>query len=140
MPKDTTEETADVVVEKTAKATRATFEKFKAKKRVEREVELEINGDPVTILFRAIGSTEYDKLIAKCPPTYEQKAAGSSYNIDTFGPALLARVCIDPQMTKDEWNEIWNSENWNRGEVVQMFYIATELCNRGFDIPFTEND
>lgn len=140
MPKDTTEETADVVVEETKKATRATFAKFKAKKRVEREVELEINGEPVTMLFRAIGSTEYDKLIAKAPPTYEQKAQGANYNIDMFGPVLLSRVCVDPSMTKDEWTEIWNSDNWNRGEIVQMFYIATELCNRGFDIPFTESD
>lgn len=140
MPKDTEVETAEVVVEKTAKATRATFAKFKAKKRIEREVTLTINEEEVTVLFRAIGSTEYDKLIAKNPPTYEQKAAGSTYNIDTFGPVILSKVCVDPQMTKEEWTEIWNSENWNRGEVVQMFYLATELCNRGFDIPFTEND
>lgn len=130
---------ADEVVEKTKKATRATFEKFKTKKRIEREIAFELNGEDVSMLFRAIGSTEFDKLIAKSPPTYEQKSNGAQYNVDTFGPALLAKVCIDPEMSKEEWIEVWNSENWNRGEILQMFYIANELCNRGFDIPFNEN-
>jgi hypothetical protein len=130
---------AEEVIEETKKSTRATFEKFKAKKRIERKVPLEINGEEMELLFRAIGSTEYDKLIAKCPPTYEQKANGSTYNVDTFGPIILDKVCIDPDMTVEQWTEIWNSPNWNRGEIMQMFYIATELCNRGFDIPFNEN-
>jgi hypothetical protein len=130
---------AEEVIEETKKSTRATFEKFKAKKRAERRVPLEINGEEMELLFRAIGSTEYDKLIAKCPPTYEQKAQGASYNIDTFGPLILDKVCVDPDLTVAEWSEIWNSENWNRGEILQMFYLCTELCNRGFDIPFNEN-
>lgn len=140
MPKDTEVDTAEVVVEETAKATRATFAKFKAKKRVEREIIFDMGDEKVSMLFRAIGSTEYDKMIAKAPPTYEQKAQGATYNIDKFGPAILSKVCIDPEMDVAEWTELWNSDNWNRGEIVQLFYVATELCNRGFDIPFTEND
>jgi hypothetical protein len=139
MPKTDEPVIAEEVVETTKKSTRATFEKFKKKKNIEREIVFDLGDEQVSMLFRAIGSTEYDKIIAKCPPTYEQKAAGATYNIDTFGPIILSKVCIDPEMTKDEWTELWNSPNWNRGEIVQLFYVATELCNRGFDIPFTEN-
>lgn len=130
---------AEEVIEETKKVMRATFAAFQSKKRVEREVTLTVNDEEMTLLFRAIGSAEYDKLIAKCPPTYEQKAAGTTYNIDKFGPVILAKVCVDPDLTQEQWEEIWNSENWNRGEIMQMFFVATELCNRGFDIPFNEN-
>lgn len=130
---------AEEVIAESKKAVRATFAAFQTKKRAEREISIKINDEDVTMLFRAIGATDYDKLIAKCPPTYEQKAAGSTYNVDKFGPMILAKVCIDPELTVDQWTEIWNSENWNRGEVMQIFFVATELCNRGFDIPFNEN-
>jgi hypothetical protein len=118
---------------------RATFAAFQSKKRAEREVTLTVNDEEMTMLFRAIGSSEYDKLIAKCPPTYDQKAQGTTYNIDKFGPQILSKVCVDPDLTVEQWDEIWNSENWNRGEIMQIFLVATELCNRGFDIPFNES-
>ena len=44
----------------------------------------------LTLLYQAIGATAYDKLIAKHPPTAEQRVEGSSFNIDTFAPALIA--------------------------------------------------
>ena len=123
-------------------AKRATFEMLVKKPRLEREVPVHIPGDDgelreITMLFRAIGARDYDKLLTRHPPTTEQRAEGNSYNINTFGPALLSQVCIDPEMSAEQAAEIWNSSDWGRGEVMSLFSAAVELCNKGLDIPFT---
>jgi hypothetical protein len=123
-------------------AKRATFEMLVKKPRLEREVPVKIPRDDgemseVVMLFRAVGARDYDRLLTKHPPTTEQRAEGSSYNINTFGPALISRVCIDPEMSEEQTAEIWNSSDWGRGEVMSLFSAAVELCNKGLDIPFT---
>lgn len=124
---------------------RATFDLLKSKPRAEREVLLKIPGNDgeiqeLSMLFRAIGSQEYDKLLGKNPPSLEQKADGAAYNVNTFGPALLSKVCIEPDMDTAQWTVIWNSPDWGRGEVMQLFLVAVELCNKGLDIPFIGTD
>ena len=122
-------------------AKRATFEMLVKKPRLEREVPVKIPGDDgemaeAVMLFRAIGAREYDRMLTRHPPTTEQRSEGASYNLNTFGPALLAQVCIDPEMSEEQAGEIWNSSDWNRGEVMSLFSAAIELCNKGLDIPF----
>jgi hypothetical protein len=55
----------------------------------------------------------------------------------TFAPALLAVSCIDPELSESDWKEIWNSPDWNRGEVVQFYMTAVELSSTGMDVPFS---
>jgi hypothetical protein len=117
---------------------RATFDKLFAKPRAEQEVAFKIpvsggGEEEVTFLFRAIGTEEYDKVLGQHPPNVEQRAAGDSFNIHTFAPALLAKVCVDPAMSEKEWRNIWNSPSWSRGESSQFFMIAVSLCNRGLE-------
>lgn len=123
-------------------AKRATFEALKNKKRAEKEFEIVLaeGEDPVSFLFRAIGATEYDKLLMRFPPTKEQQAEGATYNQDEFAPALLSRVCCEPVMDEQEWKEIWTSPDWNRGEVGQIFWYAVELCNKTLDLGPTVAD
>jgi len=121
---------------------RATFDDLVKKKHREREVTITLPGDAgedvkATILLRALGAREYDKLLTKHPPNTEQKGNGASYNIDTFGPALISRVCIDPEMSESDANQLWTSDDWNRGEVMSLFSAAVDICNQGLDIPFT---
>ena len=120
---------------------RATYDLLRNKKRAERELQFKIDsGDgpqDVTFLFRAIGSQEYDELLTKNPPTVEQKADGATYNIHTFAPALIAEVCAEPKLTSGEWKDIWDSPDWNRGEQMDLFFSAVNLCNQGMDIPPT---
>ena len=125
-----------------AESKRATFEMLVKKPRLETEVPVKIPGDdgvPVKMmmLFRAIGARDYDKLLTRHPPTTEQRADGMSYNLNTFGPALISRVCIDPEMSEEQATEIWNSSDWGRGEVMSLFSAAVDLCNKGLDISFT---
>jgi len=120
---------------------RVTFEMLKTKPRAEQEITFLMNTEggkkeEVTFLFRSIGSVDYDRLLTKNPPTTEQRAEGASYNINTFAPAILSSVCAEPEMSPTQWSEIWNSPDWNRGEIMQLFVSAVELCNQGMDIPF----
>ena len=115
-------------------AKRATLEALLNKPRAEKEFSVALNGAKSTLLFRALGAREYDALLTKHPPTPEQKESGGAFNIYTFGPALMARACVDPVLDEKEWNAIWTSESWGRGEVMDLFWGAMELTNQGLDI------
>jgi hypothetical protein len=93
----------------------------------------------VTLKYQAIGMRAYDQLVAKHPPKPEQRAEGSSFNIDTFAPALIAACSVEPEITAAEAREIWDSEDWSRGDVMVLFRNAVELNNRGLDVPFSGN-
>lgn len=93
----------------------------------------------VTLKYQAIGMRAYDKLVSKHPPKPEQRADGSSFDIDTFAPALISACSVEPEMSPAEAKQIWDSEEWSRGDVMVLFRNAVELNNRGLDIPFSEN-
>lgn len=128
-----------------AASKRATIETLLSKPRAEQELTLQLptgNGEhkEVSFLFRAIGSKEYDQQLTRHPPTTSQKGEGANYNIHTFAPALLSRVCVDPELTEKQWGEVWESPDWNRGEVMQLFLTAVNLCNTGMElVPTTED-
>jgi hypothetical protein len=92
------------------------------------------DGGLISFLFISIGAKKYDALLTKHPPNAEQRAAGSSFNTDTFAPALLSVVCVEPDIDTKGWGEVWNGENWNRGEVSSLFWRAVELCNQRVDL------
>lgn len=123
-------------------AKRATLDQMLGKKRAEREVTFQMpgNDEEVSFLFRAIGAKEYDNLVSKHPPTPEGRLEGAVFNIHTFAPALLARVVAEPDFNESDWGKIWNSPDWNRGEVMQFFSIAVDLCSTGMTVPFSGSD
>jgi hypothetical protein len=94
----------------------------------------------VTLKYQAIGMRAYDRLVAKHPPKSDQRAEGSSFDIDTFAPALIAACSVDPEISPTEAKKIWDSEEWSRGDVMVLFRNAVELNNRGLDVPFSETD
>lgn len=124
---------------------RATVDMLRKKQPVERAVTLGVNQDDGTVeevelLFRAISQKEYDRLVEKCPPTAADKKAGANYDIDKFAPLLISSVSADPEMSLEEAKEIWESDNWNRGELMNLFMSAVAVCTQGLDIPFTSSD
>lgn len=144
MPKPESEEIVAREAQRKA-AKRATFDLLTSKKRAERELTLLMpvgdgETEEVSFLFRAIGARDWDKLVAKYPPTTEQRAEGASFNMHTFAPALLARVCVEPEMTEAQWKQIWDSPDWNRGEIIQFYATAVDLCSAGMDVPFSGRD
>lgn len=91
----------------------------------------------MTVRIRAIGSTEYDKLVASNPPNRTQRDRGDTWNIDTFAPDLIAACCIEPKLTLEEATEIYTSPDWAAGEIGALFYGCQKICNAGTDVPFT---
>jgi hypothetical protein len=120
---------------------KATLEQLKKKQRVTKTVFLVVNGDDgepqeVGLTFRGIPAHEYDKLISKFPPRPKDKKQGYGYNPDEFGPALIAVTCIDPEMSEEDAKEIWQSDDWNRGERMMLLMAAIEVCTSGLNVPF----
>ena len=97
------------------------------------------DGNMIEYVFtlRAIGSKAYDVLVGMHPPTADQKKEGSAYNPDTFGPALISACSVNPHITPNEAKELWESDEWSRGEIMELFVAAVEVCSKGLDVPFT---
>jgi hypothetical protein len=126
--------TATTVKPSTVKVKRATYESLRDKKRMEKELDLQLDGTESSFLLRSISAKDYDKLLTSCPPNVEQRASGAIYNINTFAPVLLSRVIVEPEMTEEQWVELWVSPDWNRGELMTFFSEAVELCNTGLSL------
>jgi hypothetical protein len=125
----------EVKANQRAKAKRATLDMLLAKKpnREEFTVPFGPDGGQVSFLYVSVGATEYDALLTEHPPTPEQKVAGASFNINSFAPALLARVCREPAIDVGNWNELWVSPSWGRGELMSLFWRAANLCSKEVD-------
>lgn len=126
------------VAEEKPKSKRATKDTFGKKKPRELEFDFWINDELVNVLMRAIGRKEYDAMLTACGPTVKQRAAGETYDQDTFAPKLLARVVIDPGMTEVDWRNTWNDDNWNRSELGELFFKAVDVCSTGVSADPTE--
>lgn len=79
--------------------------------------------DDATILltFRALERTDLDALKKEHPATEEQAEDGYEFNVDTFGPALVAAANIDG-MTEDQAREFL--ETWADAEAGALFQAA----------------
>jgi hypothetical protein len=136
--------TVEARQKQSAKSKAATIDLLKGKRRAQTTFSLYLAGEDgdqqeVTITYQAIGMIAYDKLVSKHPPKPEQRVDGASFNIDTFAPALISACSVDPQISNEDAKEIWNSDEWSRGDLMVLFRNAVELNNRGVDIPFSEN-
>lgn len=100
------------------------------------------DGEPtkVSVKLKAIGSSAYDGLIAAYPPTTKQKKDGATYNPDTFAPALVAACLVEPTMDPEDAQALWESDEWSRGELTELFLAAVQINQAGLDIPFTDSD
>lgn len=109
--------------------------RLRNKKRKAKTLEINLDGDIVTLKFEAISSRELDKLRAKHPPTQKQRAENLGVNLETFNPALVAATLVEPKVTEDEAVELFNSDRWSAGELAQIFNTASDVCMEGLDIP-----
>jgi len=144
MPKDDTA-VLEAREEQRTTSKRATLDLLKSKKRAEREVTVNIPGpdgdQEASFLFRSISRRDYDSLVDDHPPTKTGIAKGDVFNMDTFAPALLAKVVVEPKISEDDWRDLWKSPDWSAGELNGMFITAASLCNSGFElVPTTGTD
>lgn len=122
----------------------ATFDELVAKPRRRHTFPITLpdgNGGTVqrSLTYQAINGLEYDKLIAKHPPTPAQKADGLNFNPDTFAPALISAVSYEPELTYAQAEQLYHSPEWSGGEMSTLYITAQRVCNAGLDIPFSEH-
>ena len=98
------------------------------------------SSNEVTLKFQAIGMRSYDRLVSKHPPKAEQRAEGSSFDIDSFAPALISACAVDPEITPTQAKQHLGLRGLVARGCDGAVPAAVELNNRGLDIPFNETD
>lgn len=97
------------------------------------EAKAALREDAVTFTFRGIGRKSYDDLVAEHPPTDEQRQKSVEltgdprnigFNTDTFPPVVIFRSMIEPEMTQEEVNALYDDPAWNGPEVMELFAAA----------------
>lgn len=90
----------------------------------------------IKFTFRAIGRKRYNALVNEHPPTEEQKQKATDngddpddleWDTDKFPPALMALSIVEPELTEAEVHELWDSDDWNAVELMNMFYTAYQV-------------
>lgn len=110
-----------------------------ANERVE-QAEAAARDESVTFVFKALGREAYEQMKDAHRPTKKQrddyKAKGLAmgfaefqvgdlgYNLDTFPPALVAASCIEPEMTLDDAQALWDSDEFSSAELGDLFAAA----------------
>lgn len=112
-------------------------ERLLGKTKRTKTLDITLDGESFTMIFRALSSKELDALRAKHKPTPKQITEGYAINVDTFSPALVAATLIDPVLNLEDVKELFASENWSSGELGQLFEAASSVCQEGIDIPFS---
>lgn len=105
----------------------------------------------VELRFRSIGRQAYENLILEHPPTEKNKREAKrlgipepTFNPDTFPPAIIAASLVEPEMSEESVEELFNSESYNRTELGLITHAALEVNNsakvvslkKGFDSMF----
>lgn len=133
---DANKTTLTVRQKQSAASKKATLDLLRGKRRRRRELEIELNGEKVVLVFEAISSHRMDELLAAHPPTKDQQLQGVAFNPDTFNPALISACLVEPAVTEEEFKEIWESDEWSQGELATLFNAAWTLTMEGLDVPF----
>jgi hypothetical protein len=86
----------------------------------------------VTMKFQSLGRKRYEALIAEHPATEKQNEQAlketnteAGYNLDTFPPALIQASCIEPELSLEDVQAIYDS--WNSAELMTLFFAALEV-------------
>jgi hypothetical protein len=94
-------------------------------------------GASYEFVLQSISKRRFDALVQEHPPTPKQIADAEKrnllvpdVNVDTFAPALVAACCIDPTLTLEQAQEMWEDEDsdWSQGELNQLWWTARSIC------------
>jgi hypothetical protein len=107
---------------------------FAAAKEKVADLHKEIEGNVVEFVFRSVGRRKFEDLLEECPATPKQKADASkrgedepSWDSDTFPVLLMTAAVVSPEITEEEFYEIWESEDWNQAELMSLFLAALQV-------------
>lgn len=93
-----------------------------------KQAEQEIEDATLELTFHSISRKDLRFLLDYHQPTEEQKKENPDmlYNPDTFPAALIAACCVDPIMTYEDAQAIF--DNWSEAEAMSLFDAAWQLC------------
>lgn len=84
-----------------------------------RALEAKIDAAKVPFTFRAVGKRAWSDLLAKHPPTVEQRQTGrAEFNPDTFPAAAVAASSLEPQITPDAASRLEAALNSSQFDVL----------------------
>lgn len=78
--------------------------------------------DAVAFTFQELGRARYERLLREHPPRPIDIEADADWNTDTFPAALIAAACVDPAMTGEEAQRLWDELPF--GEARALFVAA----------------
>lgn len=85
----------------------------------------------VEFTFRALGAKAWSDLVAAHPG----KTDGEAWDPDTLAPALVAASAVDPAMTQDDVDELF--EALNMGQRQALMDAAWQVNGEATSIPFS---
>lgn len=123
----------------TKAAPKATIEQLLNKPSRQVTVDVTVDGGTAQMVFQALGAKDYDDLVAEFPPTKKDKDDGGVWDSEKFPPALIAASCLEPSLTREQAQQLWESPDWSRGELYDIFSRLVRLNQEGLDVPFTQS-
>lgn len=98
--------------------------------------ELRDRAEEIAVKFelRELSRKQYKDIIAEHPDP-EGKLR---WNEETFAPALIAAACVQPEMTPEQSQELW--DEWGPSVAYLIFGTAVEVCEGPTRVPFGEGD
>lgn len=125
-------QTAKFSVEAATPERKTQAQKDLAKARKEAaEAEEAIKENSIKFTFRTIGRRRFEKLVEDNQPTPDQKEKTPEidWNPDTFPPKIIAESLVEPELTEEQVQELWDSEDWSSGDLEALFLTAI-MVNR----------
>lgn len=85
--------------------------------------------------FRGLPRKEYSDLVAKCPPTEEQKRQGSDVDWDVFPVRLVAACCVSHEMDEEAAGQL--ADALTQAQWDSLYAASFSVNKRDVDVPFS---
>lgn len=93
-----------------------------------------VRDNSVEVVMRSIGRARWAALLDEYPPTDAQTAQARKqsgdqnaileFDIDRFPPVAIAASSVQPEMTLEQAQALWASDDWNEAECARLLQMA----------------
>lgn len=103
------------------------------------KAEKQVEAATVVFRFRSVGRDAWRKIKEEHPPTEAQRAAVKKefgpdaepeWNTDTFPAVAISATCVEPAMTVEQVQELFDSPDWNDVELGLLIKGAVDANSR----------